>query len=106
MTEPASTAVAEIVFAPGLFDLEAIKNAAYRLSDRLSVTIEPGDKGVVCRIAAEPSLRRPPPLAELEAAFRAEVLDHDLRLQARRETESVRNLILSLAFSRTGLQGE
>ena len=44
---------------------------------------------------------------DLEAAereLRAEVLDQDLRASIARETEPVRNAILALAFSRTGLQ--
>ena len=40
------------------------------------------------------------------ADFRNEVLDQVLRARIRTETEEVRNLILSLAFSRTGLTGE
>ena len=35
--------------------------------------------------------------------FKKEVLDQDLRENIKRETEAVRNLILSHAFSKTGL---
>ena len=35
-----------ISFAPGLFDIEAVKRAAYRLSDRVSVNISPETDGV------------------------------------------------------------
>ncbi|MDA3876658.1 MAG: hypothetical protein PF483_06175 [Halothiobacillus sp.] len=37
--------------------------------------------------------------------FKKNVLDYQLRLKIKLETEPVRNLILGLAFSRTGLQG-
>ena len=37
--------------------------------------------------------------------LQAEVLDQDLRASISRETEPVRNAILAMAFSRTGLQG-
>jgi DNA-binding FrmR family transcriptional regulator len=37
--------------------------------------------------------------------LQAEVLDQDLRATISRETEPMRNAILALAFSRTGLQG-
>lgn len=105
MVEPVAN-TAEVVFAADLFELEAIKSAAYRLSDQLAVEISPSETAVVCRLQLVPRRRRPTPLSELVAHFRAEVLDHDLRIRARRETAAVRNLILSLAFSKTGLQGD
>ena len=42
----------------------------------------------------------------IEALFRREVLDQNLRLAIEAETEPLRTAILGLAFSRTGLQGE
>jgi His-Xaa-Ser system protein HxsD len=39
------------------------------------------------------------------ANFKRELLDQQLRLQIKKETEPARNLILAYAFSRTGLQG-
>jgi len=44
--------------------------------------------------------------AELEAAIRREALDEDLRTTVAKETAEYRNLILALAFSKTGLQSE
>jgi hypothetical protein len=35
--------------------------------------------------------------------LRREVIDHDLRLRIRHDTETTRNLILAHAFSRTGI---
>jgi hypothetical protein len=69
MAEPAAPAVAEIVFAAGLFDLEAIKNAAYRLSGKLSIEIEPTESGVLCRLRPIAIRNRAEPLSSLEAAF-------------------------------------
>jgi His-Xaa-Ser system protein HxsD len=97
-------AAAELTFAAGVFDIEAIKRAAYRFSDRLIVEIDPGDAGVKCTLRPVPGLRRPEPLEVLEAHFRNEVLDQDLRMRVRAETEPLRNVILSLAFASTGLQ--
>jgi His-Xaa-Ser system protein HxsD len=36
-------------------------------------------------------------------SFKKEVLDQDLRLKLKAETEPIRNLILAHAFSKTGL---
>jgi His-Xaa-Ser system protein HxsD len=36
--------------------------------------------------------------------FRKNILDEELRLKLKKETEPVRNLILGIAFSKTGLQ--
>jgi His-Xaa-Ser system protein HxsD len=44
-------------------------------------------------------------LASLEGRFRNEVIDQDLRRRIARETENTRNLILAMAFSKTGLSG-
>jgi His-Xaa-Ser system protein HxsD len=89
-------------FAGGLFDIEAIKRAAYHLSDRAVVEIEPSDDGVDCFIRP---LASEQDSAALVAAFRNHVLDYDLRIRIGKETEPMRNLVLALAFSKTGLQG-
>jgi His-Xaa-Ser system protein HxsD len=102
MTEP--SAAIEVTFAASAFDLEAIKRAAYRFSDRLTVAIEPGDIVTTCTLRLIPGGRRRETLDSLEAHFRNEVLDQDLRMRIRQETEPYRNLILSLAFEKTGLQ--
>ena len=89
-------------FAAGVFDIEAIKRAAYRFSDRVAIEIEPTADFIICRLQP---LSAKTQLAGLENAFRIEVLDQDLRARIAKETEPVRNLVLSLAFSKTGLQG-
>jgi len=38
------------------------------------------------------------------ADFKKEILDQNLRLKIKRETEPMRNLILGYVFSKTGLQ--
>jgi len=42
-------------------------------------------------------------LDSLIVEFRREVIDHDLRIEIRKQTEGVRNLILAHAFSKTGI---
>lgn len=93
-----------ISFPKDVYSLTAIKKAAYRFSDRLSIEIIPGDRAIECvcrflRPCSEDDAQR-----SLEA-FRIEVLDHDLRLAIAKETETTRNAILAYAFSKTGLQG-
>ena len=104
MTSASGSGQDVIEFAREAYALEAIKRAAYRLSDRLLVEIEPGDRTIACTI----TLRTPvdPNAGDPIEAFKLEVLDQDLRSSICAETEGVRNLILAYAFSKTGLQGE
>ncbi len=94
--------VVAVKFAAGVFDIEAVKRAAYRFTDKIVVEIEPSADGIAC------TLRPTSPKSDmrtLENEFRNEVLDQDLRIRIGKETEPMRNLILSLAFSKTKLQG-
>ena len=80
--------------------IDAVQRAAYRFSDRLSCEIseEPG------RIKVSVYLADGTEEAEgVLADFRNEVLDQVLRERIRTETGEVRNLVLALAFSKTGL---
>lgn len=103
MAEQTSHEGVTVTFAhSAAFDIEAIKRAAYRFSDRVSVEITDTPEERVC------TLRKLHPDRELNIEtlagdFRNEVLDHDLRIKIAAETESYRNLILSLAFSKTPL---
>jgi len=86
------------------FDIEAFKRAAYRFSDRVSVEVIPTPAEITCRISAlKRDGRASIDLQPLIAEFRNEVLDQDLRIKVAAETEGYRNLILSLAFSKTPL---
>lgn len=84
--------------------LDAIQRAAYRLSDRLSIDLETHEAVYHCAVDIE--VDDEDAADQAIADFRNEVLDQVLRARIRTETEGVRNLILSLAFSRTGLTGE
>lgn len=86
-----------------VYSLEAVQKAAYRFIDRLTILISQDGKQIVCEIEPVASLSKP--YEEVLASFKQELLDQQLRSQIKAETESVRNLILSLAFSRSGLQG-
>jgi len=80
--------------------LDAVQRAAYRFSDRMSCDIgasaETIDVGL--HIADDQG-----DVDALVASFRNEVLDQALRERIRAETADVRNLVLALAFSKTGL---
>lgn len=103
MSDHVPSVGADVVFAPEAnFDIEAIKRAAYRFSDRVSVEITATPEGTLCRLLPLDS-KQAVPLDKLTGEFRNEVLDQDLRLKIASETEGYRNLILSLAFSKTPL---
>lgn len=80
--------------------LDAVQRAAYRFSDRLSCDVSEGAEAV------EVTVHLSGDAGEAEAIlsdFRNEVLDQVLRERIRAETGDVRNLVLALAFSKTGL---
>jgi His-Xaa-Ser system protein HxsD len=80
--------------------VDAVQRAAYRFSDRLSCEITVGERSIDVRASI---LDEDADADVLTAEFRNEVLDQVLRERIRDETGDVRNLILALAFSRTGL---
>ena len=86
-----------------VYSLEAVQKAAYRFIDRLTILISRADTEILCEITATECLSKP--FDETVADFKRELLDQQLRFQIKAETEPVRNLILALAFSRSGLQG-
>jgi His-Xaa-Ser system protein HxsD len=79
--------------------LDAVQRGAYRLSGRASfeIVVAAGTAEVVVTPTEGEDA------AALEAELRNEVLDQVLRERIREETTDVRNLVLALAFSRTGL---
>lgn len=80
--------------------IDAVQRAAYRFSDRISCEIHPDGELIEVRAALLNAEDDPDALI---AEFRNEVLDQVLRERIRAETADVRNLVLALAFSRTGL---
>jgi len=88
-------------FPLSMFSLEGIKRATYALMARATVRFETTPGEVRC-ILIPTSLKEEP--EALERDFRREVVDQDLRISIEAQTEPVRNAILGLTFSRTGLQ--
>jgi His-Xaa-Ser system protein HxsD len=80
--------------------VDSLQRAAYRFSDRLACEIvDEGENLLVRAMLLDEDADADP----LIAAFRNEVLDQVLRERIRAETAEVRNLVLAVAFSRTGL---
>lgn len=103
MTDHVNDVGVTVTFASeASFQIEAIKRAAYRFSDRISVEITDSDEGTHCYLKPLQT-KNPIDLNQLAGEFRNETLDQDLRLRIAAETEGYRNLILSLAFSKTPL---
>src|SRR6266478_6032505 len=94
--------IREISFDSRVFAVEAIKNAAYRMAKLLDTEIRIDQDLIVCTV----KLRKQNTddfFNDVLERFRREVIDHDLRIQIRKDTEATRNLILAHAFSRTGI---
>jgi len=93
-----------VTFDVRVYPLAVIKKAAYRFLKTFVAEIAQEGDTWVCTLKFTASVDT----AAIDQATRdlqAEVLDQDLRASISRETEPVRNAILALAFSRTGLQG-
>ena len=93
----------QLCFDRSVYSLEAVQKTAYRFIDRLAVLISQDESSIRCDITINEKLRGES--SALIADFQKEVLDQQLRLKIKAETEQTRNLILSLAFSKSGLQG-
>lgn len=102
-SEPIRTAQAK--FDLSVFGLDCVKRAAYRVTGTAAVEITIEDGFAVCTINFSKAVGRASAEAAVER-LRLEVLDQDLRGTIASETASVRNAILALAFSRSGLQSD
>jgi His-Xaa-Ser system protein HxsD len=94
----------ELCFDRAAHSVDAIQRAAYRFSDRLSLDLVAEDTVYRCHIHFDETDEYA--INQVLADFRKEVLDQTLRERIRAETQEVRNLILALAFSNTGLAVE
>jgi His-Xaa-Ser system protein HxsD len=90
----------ELTFDRSTHSADAIQRATYKLSDRLSCDLASEDVVFRCTLHIQ---QEDPDVDALISEFRNEVLDETLRERIRDETKEVRNLILALAFSNTGL---
>lgn len=85
---------------------ESVQKAAYRRINLLIIDISIDDDlgKISCLINSSKSASDEGFEYQVQE-FKKDVLDYQLRAKLKKETEPVRNLILGLAFSRTGLNG-
>lgn len=91
-----------LVFDERLFSIEAVQKAAYRFIHLYTVDMSLSDGNINCTLT--PSQEHSPEGNEhYISEFKKEVLDQHLRIKIKTETEAVRNLVLGIAFSNSGL---
>ncbi len=91
-----------LVFDKSLYSGDALKKAAYRLLDRCIADIsdvQDSFEVVLKSVTAKSDVS----MDRLVDDFKKEVLDQELRLSIKAESEPYRNLILAHVFSRTSL---
>lgn len=91
-----------LIFDATVFSVDAIKKAAYRSINRFAVNIAKENNQIKCSLTFKDSAT-PQQIKFYIDDFKKEVLDQDLRESIKKETETVRNLILAHTFSKTGL---
>ena len=94
----------QITFDEKLYNVEAIQKAAYRSLNVFTVDITITDGKINCLLKPNISASEAG-FAHGVEEFKKDVLDQQLRIKLKAETEPIRNLILGIAFSNTGLQG-
>ncbi len=91
-----------LVFDKSLYSADALKKAAYRLLDKCIVDIS-GVQDSFNVIIRSTGQKSEVSMDRLVDEFKKEVLDQELRLSIKAESEPYRNLILAHVFSRTSL---
>ena len=81
----------------------AIQKACYRFSDVMAAVIRKDGTSYVVEIDFLAKDKSEDGMQAVLSQLKNEITDQNLREQIKAETEPVRNLILSYAFSRTGL---
>ncbi|MFL1524862.1 His-Xaa-Ser system protein HxsD [Pseudomonas sp. O230] len=94
-----------LAFDERLYDVEALQKAAYRSMNSLTADIKCADGKFVCTLSSNIGIDEPSFLTAIQE-FKKDVLDYQLRHRLNAETLPIRNLILGLAFSKTGLISE
>lgn len=84
-----------------LYSIDSVRRAAHRFTDQCFVHIEYEDQdNLLCRLRLK---QHGDSLTRLAGEFMNEVLDQTLRAQLAAETEQIRLLLLSHAFSNTNI---
>lgn len=91
-------------YPSSLYEADAIQKSAYKSLNLFTLDLQSASETFNCKLTANNGVSDEL-FAHAVEEFKKEVLDQQLRLKLKAETESVRNLILGIAFSNTGLQG-
>lgn len=94
-----------LVFDERLYDAQVLQKAAYRSINALTVDITPDGGQFICALSSNIGVDEPSFQAAVQE-FKKDVLDYQLRHRLNAETQPIKNLILGLAFSKTGLISE
>ena len=92
-------------FDLNVVSLVSVQKAFYRFMDEVSADITTENSKLVCAVKFKQAASTDN-ISEFEAKLRNEVLDNVLREKVFKETAELRNLVLGLAFSRSGIQIE
>jgi len=92
----------KLIFDERVYSIDAIQKAAYRYIHLFALDISLSEGSIFC-VLTPTQEHSPEGLQHLLNEFKKEVLDQHLRLKIKAETEAVRNLILGIAFSNSGL---
>lgn len=95
----------KLVFDERLYDASVLQKAAYRSMNSLMVDIALDEGQFICDLVSNIGVDESSFLSAVQE-FKKDVLDYQLRHQLSAETQAIKNLILGLAFSKTGLISE
>ena len=93
-----------LLFDKKAYAVEALQKAAYRGINYFTVDFSANNGNHECVLVPNIGVSDQEFQCAIEE-FRKDALDYQLRLKLNAETEPVRNLIIGIAFSKTGLQG-
>jgi His-Xaa-Ser system protein HxsD len=85
------------------YSIESVQKAAYRSINNFTIDIQVNDAHLNCKLISNAGVSDEGFDYAIQE-FRKNILDEELRVKIKKETEPVRNLILGIAFSKTGLQ--
>jgi len=85
-----------------VYSVESAEKATYRFIDRVATVISREGENILLDLSFDAN--HASDSTAIIDDLKKELLDQNLRLKIKTETEPVRNLILSYTFSKTGLQ--
>lgn len=95
----------KVLFDERLYDAQVLQKAAYRSINVLTVDITSEGNQFVCALSSNIGMDEQSFLSAVQE-FKKDALDYQLRHRLAVETQPIKNLILGLAFSKTGLISE